>query len=78
MDKVEKFLITTIVTIMLIAIISIVVSKISDDNTQTLTDKDLVDDGNLKRLELDGHKYFLIVGSKGIAVVHNEACQCKK
>lgn len=75
--KLNKILLGLITGFMAIAIISLIVLTIIDSNTKTLTDSELEESGNLKRLKIDGHDYLLIRQAKGIAVVHNEACTCK-
>ena len=78
MDRFGKILLVAISVLMVVGFSALIYGAITFESTKEVKGEDMIDDGSIKRLSLDNHEYIMVYQSKGIAVVHNEACKCKK
>ena len=77
MDRVEKFLLVAITSLMFGVIVFFIVDTLINGEEQK-TEETMTNNGELEKVNLDGHEYLIVHHFKSIAVVHNEGCKCKK
>ena len=78
MNRFEKIALVSVLVIALVSVSVLIYRAIAFDSKEVIKGEDMVDNGSIKRLSFDNHEYIMVYQSKGIAVVHNEACKCKK
>ena len=77
MNRFEEFLLVAITSLMFGVIVFFIVDALVNGEEQK-TEETMTDNGELEKVNLDGHEYLIVRHFKSIAVVHNEGCKCEK